>query len=122
MARIIVIDDSWLLRLRIRKILETADYEVEEAEGGNEGMDKIREGSFDCAIVDLLMPDVSGQDVLRSIRDENINIPVIVSTADIQVSTRKNCEELGAVAFFPKPPQEDPLLLAVKQAIEYKTQ
>jgi len=113
MARILVIDDSLLMRLKTRLILEKGQHEVIEAKNGENGLIKMMTEKPEVIILDLLMPDMNGPEVLRKMQELKIDIPVVVCSADIQESSKKECFDLGIKKFFNKPPQETELLDAV---------
>jgi CheY-like chemotaxis protein len=71
----------------------------------------------DCILTDLLMPEMDGVRLLVALRELGFNLPVIVLTADIQESKRKECEELGAAGFLSKPPQSKVLLALVEKVL-----
>jgi DNA-binding response OmpR family regulator len=68
-------------------------------------------------LLDLLMPEMEGREVLQAMRDRGYKIPVIVITADIQASTRSECMELGAMAVIHKMPNSDELIAWIKKAL-----
>jgi len=68
-------------------------------------------------LLDLLMPEMEGREVLQAMRDRGYKIPVIVITADIQASTRSECMELGALAVIHKMPNSDELIGWIKKAL-----
>lgn len=103
MTKILIIDDSIFQRKNIKKILKPEGYEILEATNGTEGLEKIKNDSPDLVLLDILMPQVSGLSVLKKLESEDIEVPVIVITADIQDSTKKECLELGARDVFYKP-------------------
>ncbi|ADK81433.1 MULTISPECIES: response regulator [Sediminispirochaeta] len=113
MAKLLIIDDSFVARMMIRKVLESADHEVLEASDGNEGMILIEEKKPDAVLLDLLMPGESGEAVLLRLRKHFPSLPVIVLSADIQETTRERCIRSGANGFVSKPPHPDTLLPAV---------
>lgn len=121
MALILLIEDSSYMRSVIRSLLNSDGYEILEAENGVKGLQMIHERSPDCLILDLIIPDMDGLKVLKALNDQGSKIPVIVVTADIQESVRKQCLELGAKAFVNKPPKKEELrnivrdILAIKQ-------
>jgi chemotaxis protein CheC len=117
MHRVLIIDDSIYIRQTTRRILEEAGYEVFEAENGAGGLLTADQCQPDCVMLDLLMPDMDGFDVLRKLRELRNTIPVIIFSSDIQDSARKRCFDLGAFDFFGKPPQADVLLSKLKIAI-----
>lgn len=122
MAVILLIEDSSYMRSVIRSFLSPDGHELLEAETGYQGLQMIHELSPDCLILDLIIPDMDGLKVLKALRDLGSNIPVIVVTADIQESVRKQCMELGAKAFVNKPPKKEPLRNTVKTVLGIKTE
>jgi CheY-like chemotaxis protein len=120
MALILIIDDSAYMRRTIRGILKTDGYEIREAEDGLKGLQEIKTNPPDGIILDLIMPGIDGFKILKVLSEERSKIPVVVVTADIQESVRKQCLELGAVGFINKPPKEDELRAAMKHALEVK--
>lgn len=103
MAQILVIDDSIYQRGQIRRALEPEGHELLEATNGREGLEMVDTSRPDCILLDLIMPETSGLEVLQILHDQRSNVPVIVLTADIQERTRQQCLELGATAFINKP-------------------
>ena len=117
MARILLVDDSLYQRIKLRKLLEVAGYEVFEAADGEEGMNLAFSRELDCMMLDLLMPKVGGMEVLREFQKRHMTLPVIVHTSDIQEQTRQECFAYGAVAVLNKPSRDEELLAAISQAI-----
>jgi len=118
--KILVIDDSLFARLNICDILKGAGYETVEAENGNEGVKKVIDEKPDCALTDLLMPEMDGIAFLKALREKGLNLPVIVLSADIQETKRKQCMELGSAGFISKPPQKDEILEMVARILSHK--
>jgi len=110
MSSILVVDDSSFARQRLVSILTDAGHQVIEAANGFEGLEKAERHMPDCITLDLLMPEMSGLEVLRALKEKGLTIPVIVVSADIQETTQKECMELGAIAFMNKPPNENELM------------
>lgn len=106
MALILAIDDAVFTRRTIRKLLVEEGHEILEATNGEEGLEMANFHQPHCILVDLLMPVMDGFAVLTGIRERNLNIPVIVITADIQKKVKKRCLELGASGFLNKPPKQ----------------
>jgi CheY-like chemotaxis protein len=117
MTLVLIVEDAWFTRRIIRKNLEAAGYTILEAANGQEGLDKALTSSPDCILLDLLMPDMDGRDVLRALGDRGSQIPVLVLTADIQASSRQQCLDLGAIAVLSKPPDAKILCEAIEQAL-----
>jgi len=120
MTRVLLVDDSIYQRMKMRKILEAAGYEVIEGSDGDEGFDMAASHEPDCMVLDLLMPKVGGMEVLRKFHGKHLAFPIIIHTSDIQEQTKQECLALGAVAFLNKPSEEKDLLAAIAQAIQTK--
>ena len=116
--KVLVVDDSWVARQFVIRLLKNiSNIEIIEASGGNEALEKIKNISPSCIILDLLMNDIDGYDVLAEMNSLGVKIPVIVLSADIQVTTKNKCMKLGAFSFLNKPPVEEDLLDIVKKAL-----
>jgi len=114
MATILIIDDSTYMRSKIRNALKASGYKFLEAESGSKALQMIQEHLPDCIILDLIMPEIDGLKILKSLHDKQLETPVIVVTADIQESVREQCLQFGAKAFVNKPPKDDDLRGIVK--------
>ncbi len=107
-ARILVIDDEHAIRDAIAYTLQAAGYQVTEAATGHDGLASTRrEQPFDLIIVDLLLPDVPGTDLIRQLRsgqDGPVHGPRILAiTAHTRVGTRDLALSAGADQFLTKP-------------------
>ncbi len=120
MTRVLLVDDSMYQRVKMRKFLEAAGYEVIEAGDGEECLSMMVGGEPDCMLLDLLMPKVSGVEVLQELHKKHLTLPVIIHTSDIQEETRQECLALGAVAFLNKPAKEENLLTAISLAVQLR--
>lgn len=98
MNKILIIDDSLFQRRSIRKILSQRPYEIQEATNGREGLDMLKSYQPDCVILDILMPDMDGLSFLAAAQQQGEKTPIVVLTADIQETTRRECQRLGAAA------------------------
>lgn len=103
MPSVLIADDSGTVRKSLVSQFQTEGYTTLEAEDGLETLEKIKNCTPDCVILDLLMPEMGGIEVLKILNKENIEIPVVVLSADIQNTTRETCLKLGAVDFIVKP-------------------
>jgi CheY-like chemotaxis protein len=119
MPTILITDDSGYQRNVLRKALVKENYDILEAANGKECL-AIAAGNqpLACIVLDLLMPEMDGQEVLQALHDKGINVPVVVNTVDIQENTRQRCMELGAVAFLNKPIKADKLREVVRNGVE----
>lgn len=115
MALILIADDSWIARMNLNKTLKPLSATLLEAEDGAMAMEIIRKEKPDLILLDLLMPEMDGTDILRLMKEESIDIPVIVFSADTQEETEKEVNALGAIAFIHKPADPDLLLNTIKK-------
>ena len=100
--RVLLVDDSKFSLSQARKALGS-DYEVDEAQGGAEGLKRMEQARYDIVITDLLMPHISGLAFLGHVRTRYPKTKVIISSADIQDGTAAKARSLGALAFVAKP-------------------
>jgi len=83
--RILIVDDSSLIRLYCRDVLERAGFEVEQAINGIEAMEKVFGSEFDMLILDVNMPGMDGLSLLRALRESEhqaASIPALVMTTE----------------------------------------
>lgn len=120
MAKILVTDDSSFLRHGICKMLKEAGYYIIEAVNGIECLRQIENEQPDVVFLDLVMPEMGGLEVLNVLKEQTHPVPVIVLTADIQVSIKNECMQLGAVGFLNKPPKESEILHALTLILKAK--
>jgi twitching motility two-component system response regulator PilH len=117
MHTILVTDDSAFQRFRIKEIISAKGYNVIEAANGKEALAKIASDSPDIIVSDLLMPEMTGFELIEEVQKLDNPIPIVVLTADIQDSSKERCLELGAIDFVNKPPKKQRLYEAIEKAI-----
>jgi two-component system, OmpR family, alkaline phosphatase synthesis response regulator PhoP len=98
--RLLLVDDDADVLTALETLLEDA-YEVVVAEDGDEALARLRQGGFDCVLLDLMMPRVSGATVLRAMRAEGVDVPVILGSASVDLT--EQARELGADDSIQKP-------------------
>lgn len=109
MAYVLITDDSLVQRKIISKIVTEQGHEVQTAANGYAAMELIAFRAPDCLLLDLLMPEMTGREVLKTLQDRLPDFPIVVITADIQEAVRKECMELGARYFLNKPVKAEEL-------------
>jgi two-component system chemotaxis response regulator CheY len=114
--KVLIVDDSALSRRTLRRILESAGYEVVEANDGMTALELYFLEKPTVVLLDLVMKGMYGLDVLVKLREMDPKAHVIVASADIQSSTRKMVDEAGAVAFINKPFVTEQVIAAVEAA------
>ncbi len=115
MARILVIEDEFQIRLNLQLMLKAEGHEVEQASNGREGLSKFAESRPDLVLCDVMMPELDGFGVLEALRanPDNADLPFVFVTAlDDRASMRRGMN-LGADDFLNKPFTRDELLEAV---------
>jgi two-component system chemotaxis response regulator CheY len=108
-AKILVVDDSGLARRLVRKILEELGYEVEDVSDGAQALERYLLNRHDAVVLDLLMQGMYGVEVLEKLKQLNPTLPVVVSSADIQKTTRDQVKTSGAAAMINKPVSKEQL-------------
>src|ERR1044071_921512 len=116
-GKILIVDDSALSRRTLRRILETAGYEVVEADDGMAALEVYFLEKPDVVLLDLVMKGMYGLDVLAKLREMDHQARVVVASADIQSSTRKLVDEGGALGFVNKPFLAEQVVAGVEAAL-----
>src|SRR6266550_1434427 len=80
-GRILVVDDEVDIRESLEVLLSMEGYQIELAPNATEGQRKIESGSYDLILLDLMMPDRSGMEVLRDVRERDTETPIFLITA-----------------------------------------
>jgi two-component system chemotaxis response regulator CheY len=117
-AKILLVDDSGLARRAMRQMLESADYDVAEAEEGLTALERYFLEKPDLVLLDLVMKGMNGLDVLKKLLQLDAAVRVIVVSADVQDSSREMAVSGGASGFITKPVARAELLTAVAKALE----
>src|SRR5262245_59819184 len=112
-----VIDDDEAVRQSLQFLLESANIDVAVHESAVQFLRKISELDPACVITDVRMPELSGVDLLRRMRELKVGIPVIVITGHGDVPLAVEAMKLGAADFFEKPFDDEALLISVRAAL-----
>ncbi|WP_297446437.1 sigma-54 dependent transcriptional regulator [Desulfurobacterium sp.] len=101
--RALIIDDEKSIRDILGMMLEDFDFDIEKAGSVQEGLSKLQEGNFDLILLDLRLPDGSGMEILRKLREKRMKTEVIIITAFASSETAKEAIRLGAFDYVSKP-------------------
>lgn len=104
--RVLVLDDSTVLRAILKRILEQLGFEVFEAQHGAEGLDHLRRhGAMDVALVDWNMPVMGGLEFVRQVRQDNVHasMPILMVTSETDLTHVVQALEAGANEYVMKP-------------------
>ena len=112
--KVLIVDDEPLIRALMREFLEVrGEYEVREAESGQEGLHCFQEDRPQLAIVDNILPDGLGLDLLKHMREADATVPLILITGHKYVDLEAKAKEAGATRFLVKPFTLDTFLQVV---------
>lgn len=103
MKKVLVVDDTKNIRMLLTTCLELEGFEVLAVDNGEKAIEIFETGNIDLAFVDVKMHGISGTEVLRTIRERNINTPVIIMTAFATIKNAVECTKMGAVEYLQKP-------------------
>lgn len=117
--KILVIDDSKVIRMRVREMLPTGNFEVLEAKDGLEGLNLIRQEHPNLIMLDFLLPKMSGWEVFQQIQShaDLQTIPLVLMSGRKEEVTEKITEPFEYFAFVEKPFEKKQLVDAIKEAM-----
>jgi len=117
-ACVMLVEDTPALARTYLGFLRDEPYSVEHVETGGAAKEKLIAGGIDLVLLDLRLPDISGQEVLGWMRDQGISLPVIVITAQGSVGVAVDAMRAGAVDFLMKPFAEERLLVSIRNHLD----
>jgi len=122
MSKILVIEDEAAIRRVLIKIIseESESYDVEEAENGLDGIEKIKDNDYDLVLCDIKMPKMDGVEVLEKAKKIKPEIPFVMISGHGDLDTAVNTMRLGAFDYISKPPDLNRLLNTVRNALDRK--
>ena len=122
MSKILIIEDEVAIRRVLTKILseENDTYQVEEAEDGVVGFEKIKNNDYDLVLCDIKMPKMDGVEVLEAVKKIKPEIPMVMISGHGDMETAINTMRLGAFDYISKPPDLNRLLNTVRNALDKK--
>ena len=103
MKRMLVVEDNPDLAYGLKANLEIEGYEVDVAEDGAAGLARARAGGIDLVVLDLMLPQLDGYRVLRQLREEGFDMPVLILTARLEEADKVRGFRLGADDYVTKP-------------------
>jgi len=118
--RVLVVDDEETIRRSCERILGGRGYDVETAASAEEGLERTTRGYYDCALIDLRMPDMDGMELVRSVRRNRANVAVLIITGYGAVDTAAEATRLGVFDYICKPFTPEQIAEAVRRALARK--
>lgn len=118
--KILVIDDSKVIRIRVREMLPTGNFEVLEAQDGLEGLSLIKKENPNLIMLDFLLPKMSGWEVFQEIQKSATlqKIPLVLMSGRKEEVTEKITEPFQYFSFVEKPFEKNQLVAAIKDAMQ----
>lgn len=101
--KLLVVEDEEQLADALTEILKRDKYSVDTCYNGIDGLDNALTGVYDCIILDIMLPGMNGIEVLRNLRQEKINAPVLLLTARSEIEDKINGLDTGADDYLTKP-------------------
>lgn len=117
-TNILIIDDEPQVCGSVRKVLLKENYNVDMAFSGQEALEKIKEKSYNVAVIDIKMPGMSGMELLRILRKDYPALKPIIMTGYSTIETAVEAVKLGALDYIPKPFTPNKIRATVKKALE----
>ena len=102
-GKILVVDDELPVCKSIARALESEDYQVDMVQSGEEALERQKENQYDVLLVDLMMPGMTGMEVLEAARARQPKLIVIMITGYPTMKTADQAVKLGAFDYLPKP-------------------
>jgi len=115
-----IIDDEPIIHEVLGELLTSEGYDVESSSKGEEALDKHSSQSFELVLLDLLLPGISGIEVLKKLKKIDPNSVIIIITAYASIESAISAMKIGAYDYIQKPFKHDDLLLTVKRALEHR--
>jgi DNA-binding NtrC family response regulator len=116
--RILIADDEEIVVRSCLRILSEDRFQIDIARNGLEAIEKVAEGEYDMLILDIMMPKMTGMEVLQRVKETHPDIDVIMITGLNQIDTAVEAMKLGAFDYLPKPFDPEELEMVVDRAIE----
>lgn len=114
--RVLVVDDEDPLRRASARVLSAEGFEVVQARDGREALEHLGRGEFDVVVSDVMMPNMSGMELLRAIRQRDLELPVILLTGMPNMDAALEAKRHGALHYLTKPVDNGRLAAAVSRA------
>ena len=117
-ARILVVDDEEIVIRSCVRALADDEHQVDAARGGAEALEKIEAERYDVVVLDIMMPNMDGLEVLQRVKEAHPDIEIVMVTGLSQIDTAVRSMKLGAFDYIPKPFDPDELKVVVDRALE----
>jgi len=120
MAKILLVDDEESIRLTVSASIREDGHEVHTAVEVAEAFELMKEHDFDVIVSDIIMPRISGMELLRKIRKSSPDIPIVMLTGEPEVNTASEAVRTGAFDYLSKPVSGDTIRKVIRNAVGTK--
>ena len=119
MKKVLIVDDSAFMRMLLKeKISNIAQTEILEAANGKEAIEIAKKQKPDLILLDIILPDIDGESVLRNLRNAGIKSKTIIITAVGQKQVIERCQKLGINGYIVKPFDDTKITNLIKRTID----
>lgn len=115
--RILYVEDEKYLADAVIHLLKKSDIAVDWAENGRMGLELALNNTYDCLVLDIMLPELLGVDILRGVRQHKLTVPIIMLSALSEVDDKVNSLELGADDYLAKPFKTAELIARIKALV-----
>jgi len=115
--RILIIEDDHIMAKNIELLMRQEKWNAYWTDTGDEGIDLAKIGAYDCIVLDVKLPDTSGLNVLRSLRQSKVDTPVVVVSGNALIETRVKALCVGADDYITKPFHKDELVARIRAVV-----
>lgn len=122
MTRIMIVEDELAIRRLLRTSLTSQGFQVIEAADGAQALAEIEQAEPDLVILDLGLPDIQGQELIRIIRTQGSTLPIVVLSSRTDERGKVEALDLGADDYVTKPFGTDELLARIRAALRHRLQ
>jgi len=121
-GRVLVVDDNKINRMMLARVLDQQGHTVALAEDGRQALDMLQAQPFDLVLLDIVMPEIDGYQVLEQMKGDSQlrDIPVVVISAVEEMKSVVHCIEMGAEDYLPKPFDRVLLRARINASLEKK--
>ncbi|MCB1054919.1 MAG: sigma-54-dependent Fis family transcriptional regulator, partial [Acidobacteria bacterium] len=117
---ILIIDDEEVLQDVLTSLIRREGHTTYSARSGEEGLELLRREEVDLVLLDLMLPGMSGIEVLRQIRSRDLDVVVVVITAYSSIEGAIEAMRQGAFHYIPKPFKNEEVLLTIRKGLEQR--
>jgi EAL domain-containing protein (putative c-di-GMP-specific phosphodiesterase class I) len=117
-GRILLVDDDQDVARSISRALRVNGFDVVTAGDGQQAAERLREGSFDAVISDISMPGITGIDLLKVVRQTDLDVPVVLMTGRPSIDTATRAIQLGVIGYLIKPVEIGELTSTIERAVQ----